>query len=199
MADCLISPCNHARTPNPLSKRRRAQKNFESARDKIRKIAVETYDNTTLFQRPAKPVTIAVPAKGEGLSVDRANLAPGLITVDKGKFLAKETAIHSSLVVSGSLREWRSLCIVTMQHSLWAAACIQLTGVRDLISGDYLGTPSDLQIRMVSNTHILTTNQGRNPNKSNNLNRNTLTVCESSHPQSSHGCGQPKYKITQEK
>ena len=67
----------------------RGEMRFESARDVIRKAAIETFDNSALFSfGQAKPVTIAVPSNGqwEGLSVDRANLGqPGLITIDKGK------------------------------------------------------------------------------------------------------------------
>ena len=50
VAGCRISPWpNHVRDPeSSIEEKTEAQKNFESARDKIRKIA-ETYDNTALF------------------------------------------------------------------------------------------------------------------------------------------------------
>ena len=88
MSDIALA-LNHVRDPESSSEEKtEAQKNFESTRDKIRRIAVETYDNSPLFQRSCQAGTIYPSRKkGEGsLSVDRATLSqPGLITVDKGK------------------------------------------------------------------------------------------------------------------
>ena len=142
---------NHVRDPeSSVEEKTEAQKNFESARDKIRKIAVETYDNTALFSNgPAKPVTIAVPSrkKWEGLSVDRANLSqPGLITVDKGKvFGDAEGYTLEPGSIKRAFEEWRSLCISNrMQHSLLSNRLHAIKQkVRDLMSGDSWEAPSE--------------------------------------------------------
>lgn len=142
---------NHVRDPETsIEEKTEAQKDFESARDKIRKIAVETYDNTALFSNgPAKPVTIAVPSrqKWEGLTVDRANLSqPGLITVDKGKVFGDgEGYTLEPGSIKRAFEEWRSLCISNrMQHSLLSNRLHTIRQkVRDLISGDSWEAPSE--------------------------------------------------------
>ena len=148
LSDMALS-LNKARDPH-LSNESKidAQKDFESARDSIRKTALETYDNTALFSNgPAKPVTIAVPSgsQWEGLSVDRANLAqPGLTIMDNGKVYGEG---EGYTIDPGSIKrafdEWREMCVSNrMQSSLLSH---RLHGVkqklRDLLKGDKWDAP----------------------------------------------------------
>ena len=137
--------------PNPLSKRRlRHRKTLSRPVTKSERLRSKLMIIQHSFPTaPAKPVTIAVPArkKWEGLSVDRANLAqPGLITVDKGKVFGEGDGYT---LEPGSIRrafeEWRSLCISNrMQHSLLSNRLHSIKQkVRDLISGDSWETPSE--------------------------------------------------------
>ena len=150
LSDMALS-LNKARDPNlSHDSKKDAQKNFESARDSIRKTALETYDNTALFSNgPAKPVTIAVPSgsQWEGLSVDRANLAqPGLIIMDKGKVYGDgEGYTIDPGSVKRAFDEWRKMCVSNrMQSSLLTH---RLHGVkqklRDLLQGDHWDAPTE--------------------------------------------------------
>ena len=108
---------NHARNPECGEQdRMNLQIRFESSRDEIRKLAQSTFDNTALFSKgPAKPITIAVPTRGEweGISIDRANIEqPGLTTVDQGKLFGPSTGYNLDPgSVKRAFDEWRTLCI----------------------------------------------------------------------------------------
>lgn len=92
------------------------QSDFMESRDGIRKLALETFDQTALFSNgPAKPITIAVPTLNswEGVSVDRANLKqPGLQTVDSGKVFGSGPGFFLDAgSIKKAFQEWRSLCV----------------------------------------------------------------------------------------
>ena len=162
LSDMALS-LNKARDPNlSHDSKKDAQKNFESARDSIRKTALETYDNTALFSNgPAKPVTIAVPSgsQWEGLSVDRANLAQsGLIIMDKGKVYGDgEGYTIDPGSVKRAFDEWRKMCVSNrMQSSLLTH---RLHGVKQklriffrVITGMHLPNPPIPVVHFVAHT-----------------------------------------------
>ena len=124
---------NHVQSPrSSMDVKMSSQERFKVCRDKIRSLALETYDGTTLFSHgKSKPITLAVPSKGrwEGLSVDRADLGqPGLITVDQGKVFGDEPGY---LLDAGSVKracsEWRSLCITNRMQ--WGLLTDRLRGI----------------------------------------------------------------------
>jgi hypothetical protein len=150
LSDIALS-LNKARDVNSSSKtREESQMRFESARDVIRKAAIETFDNSALFSfGQAKPVTIAVPSNGqwEGLSVDRANLGqPGLITIDKGKVHGpSEDYMLDPGTIKRAFDEWRSLCVSNrMQHSLLMGRlhCLRQT-LHSLLTGAAWKAPKE--------------------------------------------------------
>ena len=92
------------------------QSDFIESRDGIRKLALETFDQTALFSNgPAKPITIAVPTldSWEGVSIDRANLKqPGLQTVDSGKVFGSGAGFFLDAgSIKKAFQEWRRLCL----------------------------------------------------------------------------------------
>lgn len=92
------------------------QSDFIESRDGIRKLALETFDQTALFSNgPAKPITIAVPTldSWEGVSIDRANLKqPGLQTVDIGKVFGSGAGFFLDAgSIKKAFQEWRRLCL----------------------------------------------------------------------------------------
>lgn len=92
------------------------QSDFIESRDGIRKLALETFDQTALFSNgPAKPITIAVPTLDtwEGVSIDRANLKqPGLQTVDSGKVFGSGAGFFLDAgSIKKAFQEWRRLCL----------------------------------------------------------------------------------------
>lgn len=92
------------------------QSDFIESREGIRKLALETFDQTALFSNgPAKPITIAVPTldSWEGVSIDRANLKqPGLQTVDSGKVFGSGAGFFLDAgSIKKAFQEWRRLCL----------------------------------------------------------------------------------------
>ena len=74
------------------------QKKFESAKESLFRESISSFDQSALFSNgPSKPLTIAVPNRGEweGLSIDRLDLGqPGISTVMKGKVYGDGSGFH---------------------------------------------------------------------------------------------------------
>ena len=140
MALCL----NRAKSPDSTDTlRQEMQAKFSKAKDCIFKESIESFDQTALFSNgPSKPVTIAVPTRGEweGLSIDRADLGqPGLKTVMSGKVFGDEPGFfldHGS--IKRAFTEWRSLC--TQNRMNWGMLVDRLHGIsllqEKILSGD---------------------------------------------------------------
>ncbi len=108
------------------------QSDFIESRDGIRKLALETFDQTALFSNgPAKPITIAVPTldSWEGVSIDRANLKqPGLQTVDSGKVFGSGAGFFLDAgSIKKAFQEWRRLCLNNRLQ--WGLLVDRLRGV----------------------------------------------------------------------
>jgi hypothetical protein len=108
------------------------QSDFIESRDGIRKLALETFDQTALFSNgPAKPITIAVPTldSWEGVSIDRANLKqPGLQTVDSGKVFGPGVGFFLDAgSIKKAFQEWRRLCLNNRLQ--WGLLVDRLRGV----------------------------------------------------------------------
>lgn len=108
------------------------QSDFIESRDGIRKLALETFDQTALFSNgPAKPITIAVPTldSWEGVSIDRANLKqPGLQTVDSGKVFGSGAGFFlDAESIKKAFQEWRRLCLNNRLQ--WGLLVDRLRGV----------------------------------------------------------------------
>jgi hypothetical protein len=140
MALCL----NRTKSPDSTDTlRQEMQGKFSKAKDCIFKESIESFDQTALFSNgPSKPVTIAVPTRGEweGLSIDRADLGqPGLKTVMSGKLFGEEPGFfldHGS--IKRAFSEWRSLC--TQNRMNWGMLVDRLHGIsllqEKILSGD---------------------------------------------------------------
>lgn len=95
--------------------RQDAQDEFVTSRDKIRELALTSYNHVALFSNgPSAPIAIAVPVQSswEGLSISRGDLStPGLKTLDSGKVYGQENGFfldHES--IKRAFSEWRKLC-----------------------------------------------------------------------------------------
>ena len=116
--------------------RRDAQEKFVDSRDKIRELALTSYDHVALFSNgPSAPIAIAVPVQSswEGLSISRGDLStPGLKTLDSGKVYGQDKGFfldHES--VKKAFSEWRKLCTTNRlqwsmlkDHMRWIKNCM---------------------------------------------------------------------------
>ena len=111
------------------------QKKFESAKESLFRESISSFDQSALFSNgPSKPLTIAVPNRGEweGLSIDRSDLGqPGINTVMKGKVYGEGPGFyldHDS--IKRAFSEWRSLC--TDNRLNWGMLVDRLHGISSI-------------------------------------------------------------------
>ena len=111
------------------------QKKFESAKESLFRESISSFDQSALFSNgPSKPLTIAVPNRGEweGLSIDRSDLGqPGISTVMKGRVYGEGSGFHLDHdSIKRAFSEWRSLC--TDNRLNWGMLADRLHGISSI-------------------------------------------------------------------
>ena len=117
--------------------RQDAQDKFVNSRDKIRELALTSYNHVALFSNgPSAPIAIAVPvlSSWEGLSISRGDLSsPGLKTLDVGKVYGQENGFfldHES--IKRAFSEWRKLC--TTNRLQWGMLKDHIRSIKNCIT-----------------------------------------------------------------
>ncbi len=137
LADVSLSLNKCSSPSSSLSIRERAQEDLEFAKSRILEIAQSVYANTSLFSNgPSKPITIAVPNRGEweGIDLTRPDLGlPGMKTVLNGKVHGDSKAFFlDSPSIRRAFDEWRTHCIEN--RLLWGNLMDRLRGVHRKLS-----------------------------------------------------------------
>ena len=111
------------------------QRKFESAKESLFRESISSFDQSALFSNgPSKPLTIAVPNRGEweGLSIDRSDLGqPGMSSVMSGKVYGEGSGFHLDHdSIKRAFSEWRSLC--TDNRLNWGMLVDRLHGISSI-------------------------------------------------------------------